>query len=144
MGNFAKGVLGGVFATAAMSALMLIKTAMGVMPELDVIQMLSTMMGVSIVMAWLVHLAIGAMWGLLFALAFEVIPGDSAVVKGMLFGAGAWLLMMLMVMPMAGAGMFGMKMGMMAPIMTLVLHLIFGVVMGLVYGNPARASTRYA
>ena len=37
-----------------------------------------------------------------------------------------------MVMPMAGAGLFGMKLGMMAPLMTWVLHLVFGAVMGLV------------
>jgi hypothetical protein len=33
-----------------------------------------------------------------------------------------------------GAGLFGMNMGIMAPIMTLVLHLIFGAVLGWVYG----------
>lgn len=142
MGKFGKGVLGGVVATAVMSALMLIKGAMGLMPQLDVIQMLSKMMGVSPAMAWVVHFGIGAMWGLLFALAYSVIPGASAVVKGMLLGAVAWLVMMLVVMPMAGVGLFGMKMGLMAPMMTLLLHLIFGAVMGLVYGNPAKVATR--
>ena len=85
-----------------MSVLMLIKTAMGVMPELDFVQMLSTMMGVSPGLAWAVNFATGAMWGLLSALSFEVIPGASAVVKGMVMGAGAWL--MMMVMPMARRG----------------------------------------
>jgi len=73
MGRFGKGLLGGIVATAVMSALMLMKSAMGLMPQLD------------------------------------VIPGGSALVRGMLFGAGAWLVMMVMVMPMAGAGFFGMK-----------------------------------
>jgi hypothetical protein len=40
-------------------------------------------------------------------------------------------------MPMAGAGLFGMNMGVMAPMMTLVLHLIFGAVLGWVYGRSA-------
>lgn len=144
MGNIGKGILGGIVATAVMSALMLMKGAMGVMPQLDVIQMMSMMMGVSTAMAWVVHFMIGAIWGLLFALAYNVIPGRSALAKGMLFGAGAWLVMMVMVMPMAGAGFFGMKMGLMAPMMTLVLHLVFGAVMGLVYGNPANVATRHA
>ncbi len=144
MESYSKGVLGGIVATAVMSALMLMKSAMGFMPQLDVIQMLSTMMSVSPVIAWFVHFGIGAMWGLLFALAYNVIPGGSALAKGVLFGAGAWLLMMVMVMPMAGAGFFGMKMGLMAPMMTLVLHLVFGAVMGLVYGNPANVATRHA
>ena len=101
--------------------------------------MLSTMMGVSTAVAWMVHFGIGAMWGALFALAYRVIPGGTAVVKGMLLLTGAWLVMMIMVMPMAGAGLFGMHMGLMAPMMTLVLHLVFGVVLGLVYGNRTAA-----
>jgi len=87
-----------------MSVLVLIKTAMGVMPELDFVQMLSTMMGFSPGLTWAVNFATGAMWGLVSALAFEVIPVASTVVKGMVLGAGAWLLMMVMVMPMARCG----------------------------------------
>jgi len=45
--------------------------------------------------------------------------------------------MMVVLMPMAGAGLFGMSMGVMAPVMTLVLHLIFGAVLGWVYGQSA-------
>jgi len=87
-----------------MSVLMLIETAVGVIPKLDFVQMLSTMMGVSPRLAWAVHFATGAMWGLLSALSFEVISVASAVVNGMVLGAGAWLLMMVMVMPMARRG----------------------------------------
>ena len=53
----------------------------------------------------------------------------------MILGFIGWLIMMVMMMPMAGAGMFGMKMGVMAPMMTLVLHLIFGAVLGWTYGK---------
>ncbi len=42
--------------------------------------------------------------------------------------------MMIAVMPMAGAGLFGMNFGMMAPGMTMVLHIVFGAVLGVVYG----------
>ena len=133
--NIGKGILGGIVATAVLSGLMLMKNAMGIMPQLDMIKMLSSMMGVSMAAAWMAHFGIGAMWGALFALAYRVIPGGTAVVKGMLLLTGAWLLMMVMVMPMAGAGLFGMHMGLMAPMMTLVLHLVFGAVLGLVYGN---------
>ena len=133
--NIGKGILGGIVATAVLSGLMLMKNAMGIMPQLDIIKMLSSMMGVSMAVAWMAHFGIGAMWGALFALAYRVIPGGTAVVKGMLLLTGAWLLMMVMVMPMAGAGLFGMHMGLMAPMMTLVLHLVFGAVLGLVYGN---------
>jgi hypothetical protein len=45
--------------------------------------------------------------------------------------------MMVVVIPMAGAGLFSMNLGanlgIMAPIMTFVLHLVFGAVLGAVY-----------
>jgi len=41
--------------------------------------------------------------------------------------------MMVAMMPMAGAGFFGMQLGMMTPVMTLVMHLVFGAVLGGVY-----------
>ncbi|MEO8599694.1 MAG: DUF6789 family protein [bacterium] len=47
------------------------------------------------------------------------------------------LIMIVILMPMAGAGLFWMKMGIMAAAMTLVLHLIFGAVLGWVYGRSA-------
>ncbi|WP_448329685.1 DUF6789 family protein [Sulfitobacter sp. M13] len=47
--------------------------------------------------------------------------------------------MMILIMPMAGAGLFGLALGMMAPIMTLVLHIIFGAVLGVVFANRTQA-----
>ena len=43
-------------------------------------------------------------------------------------------MMMIVMMPIAGAGLFGQRLGMMTPVVTLVLHLVFGVVLGGVYG----------
>jgi hypothetical protein len=62
------------------------------------------------------------------------LPGKSHLLHGVLIAIGGWILMMAMLMPMAGAGFFGMAMGMMAPLMTLVLHVIFGAVLGGVFG----------
>lgn len=134
--NVLKGMVAGFVATVVLSGLMVMKGMMGVMPELDVILMLSKMMGASSPIAgWLAHFAIGAfVWGGLFALLEPSLPGQSHWVRGVVFGIGAWILMMIAVMPMAGAGMFGMSLGMMAPVMTLGLHVIFGVVLGGTYG----------
>ncbi len=52
----------------------------------------------------------------------------------MIFGVGAWIATMILVMPLAGAGLFGMNLGVAAPVMTLVLHVIYGAVLGGVYG----------
>nr|WP_244483514.1 DUF6789 family protein [Mesorhizobium sp. 1M-11] len=48
--------------------------------------------------------------------------------------------MMILPMPMAGAGLFGLALGMMAPVMTLILHFIWGAVLGVMFRMlPAEA-----
>ncbi len=149
MNIYIRSMIAGFVATIALSALMMLKAMMGVMPGLDVVAMLGGMservMGAGGAgIGWLMHFMIGTvLWGLLFAAFYGALPGDSPVVKGVVFGAGAWVLMMVIAMPMAGAGFFGMSMGMMAPVMTLVLHVIWGAVLGwafgLVGGEPTEA-----
>ncbi|TDX28351.1 hypothetical protein DFO67_11051 [Modicisalibacter xianhensis] len=58
----------------------------------------------------------------------------------MIFATGAWLLMMLVPMPMSGAGLFGLNIGPMAPVMILILHWIWGAVLGGVYQRLAKLS----
>lgn len=131
MKHISSGFAAGLVATVVLSVMMVAKGLMGVMPELDVIAMLSAMMGASAIMGWIAHFMIGTIaWGGGYALLYGQIPGNSAIGKGVVFGIAAWLGMMIMVMPMAGAGVFGMAFGIMAPMMTLVLHIIFGAVLG--------------
>lgn len=140
MNRYAAGAIAGFSATVVLSVLMVAKTMMGVMPGLDVIAMLSAMMGTSAIMGWIAHFMIGTIaWGIGFAVLHDALPGGSSLAKGVVFGIGAWLLMMIAVMPMAGAGFFGMAFGIMAPMMTLVLHVVFGAVLGAVYGSQTNA-----
>jgi len=143
MTDLKNGFLAGFVVTVVVSAMMVAKGMMGLMPELDVAAMLAMMMGAPLVVGWLAHFMIGTLaWGGGFAVFYGAIPGGMAIVKGIVFGVVAWLGMMILVMPMAGAGLFGMSFGIMAPMMTLVLHIIFGVVLGGVYG--ARVPTAIA
>jgi len=138
--NIGKAVLAGFIATLVLSLLMVVKGMMGLMPDLNVIKMLGHMMGSGPVPGWIAHFVIGAVvWGVGFALLFRFIPGSAPWQKGIVFAIGAWVLMMVVVMPMAGAGLFGLKLGMMAAVMTLVLHVIFGAALGVAYGRPAQA-----
>lgn len=133
------GIAAGFAATIVLSAIMVAKQAMNVMPELDPIQMISGMFESPRAVGWLVHFAIGTLlWGMLFAWLAPHLPGPMWL-RGVIFGAGAWLVMMVVMMPMAGAGLFGLKMGAMAPVATLMLHGIFGAVLGAVYGKLAAA-----
>jgi Family of unknown function (DUF6789) len=140
MNNVGRGIVAGLVATAVLSVIMILKGMMGLMPQLNVIAMLGSMMDTSSAIAWAIHFMIGAIaWGAGFAILFNLLPGKSSTGKGISLGIAAWLMMMVLVMPMAGAGMFGMNMGMMAPVMTLVLHLIFGAVLGAAFGKLGSA-----
>ncbi|AHB76829.1 DUF6789 family protein [Pandoraea pnomenusa] len=139
---YVRSMAAGFIATVVLSLLMLMKAAMGVMPELNPVDMLSSMahmkMGMpdSPMVGWLAHFMIGTvLWGILFRLLYDRLPGGNALLKGISFSALAWLMMMLLPMPMAGAGLFGLKLGMMAPVMTLMMHLIWGAVLGYTYGR---------
>lgn len=139
--NVMNGFLAGFVATLVLSVLMVAKGMMGIMPELDITAMIAMMMGAPLVIGWLVHFMIGTLaWGGGFALLYSSTPGGSSVVKGIVFGVVAWLAMMIMVMPMAGAGFFGMNFGIMAPMMTLILHIIFGATLGAVYAARVPAT----
>jgi len=130
-------MLAGFVATAVMSVFMVMKTMMGVMPELDIAAMLAKMMGApdTPIIGWVGHFMIGTVgYGIVFALLAGKLLG-SLVVQGTIVGMLGWLAMMVMVMPMAGAGLFRLNFGIMAPIMTLMLHLIFGAVLGWVYAR---------
>jgi len=141
MGTASKGMIAGFAATIVLSIIMIAKGMMGLMPELNVISMLSAMMHTKPVIGWAVHFMIGVIgWGVGFAAVFNGLPGNSSVMKGIGFAVAAWLMMMLVVMPIAGAGLFGLNMGMMAPAMTLMLHAIFGAVLGLVFGRLGGAA----
>lgn len=115
--NIVKGMAAGLTATVALSTLMVLKSVMGLMPEFDVIAMLTGMMGASSPLAgWLVHFAIGILiLGSLFAWLDMNLPGNRHWLNGIFFGIGAWLVMMILMMPVAGAGFFGLKFGVIAP-----------------------------
>lgn len=136
MTNTKRGIGAGLAATIVLSMIMVAKGMMGLMPELNVIAMLSSMMKSAPIVGWIVHFMIGMLaWGLGFVAVSRYLPGKTDLIRGISFGVAAWAMMMLVIMPMAGAGFFGLKMGMMAPVMTLMLHVIYGAVLGYAYGK---------
>lgn len=135
--NYARAMIAGLIATLVLSAIMLMKSAMGLMPELNVIAMVSGMannyLGLpqSPATGWAIHFFVGIfLYGFAFAAFYQALPGRNETVKGISLSVVAWLIMMVVLMPMAGQGFFGLGIGIMAPIMTLVLHVIFGAVLG--------------
>jgi hypothetical protein len=130
MNRYMGGVIAGLGAAGVISILILLKSLLGVERQLELIGMPSRMLGFGLPAAWTMHFLIGAVWGGLFALVFARLPGKSYAARGVEFGALAWLVMMLVVMPLAGAGLFGLNLGIGSPITTLALHLVFGATLG--------------
>jgi hypothetical protein len=150
MNTYLRAMVAGFIATVVLSILMIVKSMMGIMPALDPVHMLSSVaherMGMpdTPMVGWVIHFMIGTvLWGALFALLYKSLPGKSPLVKGLVFSVFAWLLMMVIPMPMSGAGLFGMDLGMMAPVMTLMLHLIWGAVFGGSYGALEKSAASH-
>lgn len=130
------GILAGFAATMVLSAFMLMKQFMGFMPQMDMIGMISRMLNSSRSIGWMIHFMVG---GLLYGGVFGWVLGPADWggaywIKGLILGAAGWVLAMTMMMPMAGNGFFGVKLGGMVPVMSLLMHLMFGAVLGLSYG----------
>ncbi len=133
---YLRAMAAGFLATLVLSALMVMKAMMNLMPALNAIHMLTqmshAMLGTpaSPAIGWMLHFLIGTVsWGTTYAWLKPRLSGGP-VQHGMIFATGAWLLMMLVVMPMAGAGLFGLRLGWMAPLATWMLHLVYGAVLG--------------
>ena len=138
MNKYTSGFIAGFIATLVLSALMFMKDMMGLMPDVDIIAMLASKMGGSAMTGWVAHFMIGTIgYGLAYAVVFSALPFGGHMLRGALLGVAGWFMMMMAVMPMMGAGLFGLAMpsGMMVPVATLMLHLIFGAALGLFYGR---------
>ncbi|WP_355659626.1 DUF6789 family protein [Halomonas salifodinae] len=137
-----RGVLAGFVATLVISMIMILRLSAGIIPWYDPIEIMNLaaqdLLGTpdSRLVAWGIHFTVGSLvWGLLFGLLAPYLPGRSDVRRGLLFGLVAWLVVMVTVFPMAGSGLFGMGFGLVAPLSTLLAHVVFGLVIGSLYAR---------
>ncbi len=135
MSNSMKGMTAGFIATVVLSALLMLKSTMALAPHLNIIHLLTQLGSIGTVAAWMDHFIVGTVvWGLLFG-AFDAVYDKGAYwLKGLGFGIFAWLMMMVLFLPLAKAGFFGSKIGLEAPTVTLLYHIVYGVVLGIIYG----------
>lgn len=145
MSNSLRGMLAGLVATLVLTAVMLLKTSMGLWPELNLIRLLVNLGSIQTVAAWMDHFIVGVVvWGMLFGGLDAMWESRAYWLKGLIFGVFAWLVMMILFMPAAKAGVFGVRIGPIAALVTLGYHLIYGLVLGVAYGllttyYPAKA-----
>ena len=142
--NVSRAVATGIIATASMTALLLIEPAIG-LPEIAIGQLLSTSLSVTTAhlsvgpaMGWLIHFGVGILWAIVYAgVVVGRLPG-SPFARGLLYGFLVFLLAQSLLLPLVGAGFFSrgdtfMLAG------GLLGHLVYGGVLGWVYGAPSRS-----
>jgi len=135
MSNSMKGMIAGFVATLALSGLLLLKSTMDLVPELNIIRLLTNLGSISAVQAWMDHFIVGVVvWGLLFGAYDSSASRPAHWLKGIIFGVFTWLIMMAAFMPLAKVGFFGSKIGPMAAVVSLIYHLVYGAVLGTTYG----------
>jgi hypothetical protein len=130
-----KGVIAGFFATTVLSAIMLLFSAAGVLPQLDIVEHIDKLGSIQRAAAWVDHYIVGALlWGPIFA-AFDATTKESRPrwQKGLMFGLITWFFMMILFMPVVGAGLFGLRLGLIEPVGMLGMNLVYGLVIGVVF-----------
>lgn len=134
--NIGKTLIGGFAGTLLMTIMMYVTAPMMGL-NMDVAAMLGGMLGIGWAGGMLMHVVNGtAIFPLVYAFAlYSRLPG-SPVAKGTVWGVILWLIAQVVVMPMAGAGMFSSAMGgMMAAGGSLVGHVMYGAVLGVIAGD---------
>ena len=133
--DLGRGVVAGAVGTAVISLLMLVNARLAAFPNVDMIGIVAAELGGVRGLAWVVHATVGVLWwGPIYAMLAPVLLGP-AWARGLLLGVIAWVLMMVGLMPVLGYGIFGQRLGSEFPIVTGVLHAMFGVALGGPYGS---------
>lgn len=85
--------------------------------------------------AFSINLIAGLIWALIYARFVEPMLSGSGWWRGLVFSIAPWLLSLIVFLPLVGAGFLGLSLdaGPLPAIGNLVLHLIYGAVLGGIY-----------
>ncbi len=129
-----KSLVTGVIATIVMTLVMITAPLMG-MPKMNPAVMLSSMMGVSVTVGWIMHFMIGIAFAVAYVFAFyPLVKISNKILKGVLFGivvfifAQIAMFMMSLVfgeMPEPEGSMVLMMVG------SILGHVVYGIVVSL-------------
>jgi len=140
--HLARGVVASLIATLLLSIIMITNNVTGRIPQLNVIALLTSFahktVGTPMVpgVGWLMHISIGSIfWGVLFGFTSRLMPFRHALADALSFAMMAWVLMMIILMPATGNGPLGLNLSLAVPVATFVLHGVYGIILGLVFGG---------
>jgi hypothetical protein len=136
MADLFKGITAGLVATLAVTAALAVNAVTGLLPSLNFIALVNGTLHAppNALAGWIVHgTAAAVAGGAVYAWLEPRLEADHPVKRGILYGVALWLASMLLFMPAAGAGAFGLRIGAHAPIAALFLHLGYGALLGWLY-----------
>jgi hypothetical protein len=141
MNNFVAAFTAGFVATIVLTVVMVIQSLLGLAPQADYIGMVTQFANERMQLqpsypaaGWVINYFVGVViYGACFSLYNYLVPKHRAVVNGIILSTIFWIIMMLIIMPTLGYGLFGITAGAVVPVVTLIHHFIFGAVLGLVY-----------
>jgi len=146
--NIRNGLTAGFVATVVLSIVSGLMSTVGVPADLDTVSMAARAVatlthGTPDPMAgWVVHVVVGTVvWGALYAVLEPVLAGPP-LLRGIVFAFGAWLAMMIAVLPLVGIGFFGALGGRSPAIVLLVLHVVYGAALGIAYAKMRGGAAR--
>jgi uncharacterized membrane protein YagU involved in acid resistance len=139
--NVGRVILGGFAGTLAITLLMYFVSPLLMGMPMDIAAMLGDFLGIGWTMGMVVHFVNGTLiFPLILAfILWRVLPGGART-KGTLWGVVLWFLAQTIVMPMMGGGFFSTNAGgMMAALGSLIGHLVYGALLGVIAGQPEQA-----
>ncbi|NBJ13893.1 DUF6789 family protein [Microvirga arsenatis] len=126
--NIGKGIIAGLLASAAASGAIFLGSLAGVLPAADPVRAASGVTLSPLGLSWVMHFAVGTLlWGPLLAVLSPILPSPFWF-KGVVVGALAWLLMLLVTWAADPA------VPPQANLEPILLHVFFGGILGWTYG----------
>lgn len=139
--SITNGMIAGLAASIISSIYLVGVAALSLVPlNFNIVTIYGNLFGIAanVIAAWVVYYAIGIFaWGIIYALMEPKMQG-SVWSKGTLFGLFIFLIVMVVIMPLSGSGIFATKYGFYAILFTLILDLIFGVSLAAIYDKLTR------
>jgi hypothetical protein len=136
MADLFKGITAALVATLAVTAVLAVNAVTGLLPSVNFIVLVNATLHAPphALAGWIVHgTAAAVAGGAIYAWLEPHLDADHPVKRGILFGVLIWLGSMVLFMPAAGAGAFGLRLGGHVPIVALLLNLGYGALLGWLY-----------
>jgi hypothetical protein len=136
-----RGFGAGLVASVVLALALICKTQAGVLDKFNTISAIAGIFGSPDPYGWIGFFFVGViLWGGLYALLHGLMPPIGGAGNGIAFGIVTWILMMVVFMPLAGFGFLALELGPSTAVplvlALLILHLIYGFVLGAVYDAP--------